>query len=134
MTDLLCALVDESVTPLIRPFSVFNSLLEQRLRNTSDNFLSSSKIVDGTACAGGNTISFACRFKNVVAFEIDELRWNDLLFNLNLLKINHYTIIQTFNILTKIYKPMKMILFSTQILYSKPKTKTLITKSPLKKC
>ena len=92
MTDLLCALVDESVTPLIRPFSVFNSLLEQRLRNTSDNFLSSSKIVDGTACAGGNTISFACRFKNVVAFEIDELRWNDLLFNLNLLKINHVSI------------------------------------------
>jgi hypothetical protein len=42
-------------------------------------------ITDGTACVGGNTISFCKKFKKVQAVEVDPIRYDMLMHNLKLL-------------------------------------------------
>jgi 16S rRNA G966 N2-methylase RsmD len=67
--------------------------------DTISNFIKSNihnniTIVDGTAGIGGNSISFCNNFKNVIAFEIDENRFNILNNNL---KVYNFTNIITHN-------------------------------------
>ncbi len=47
-------------------------------------------ITDGTACFGGNTISFCKKFKKVQAVEVDPFRYDMLTHNLKLL--GHYNV------------------------------------------
>lgn len=53
------------------------------------NDISNITIIDGTAGIGGNTISFAKYFKNVIGFEIDENRFNILNNNLKVYNLNN---------------------------------------------
>jgi predicted RNA methylase len=48
-------------------------------------------ITDGTACAGGNTISFCKKFKRVQAVEVNRNRYDMLRHNLKLLKCYNVT-------------------------------------------
>ena len=48
-------------------------------------------ITDGTACAGGNTISFCKKFKKVQAVELDRIRYSMLLHNLRILGCTNAT-------------------------------------------
>lgn len=51
----------------------------------------SAVVVDGTACVGGNTISFAKVYSNVHAIEIDKVRFDYLEENLKTLNISNVT-------------------------------------------
>ena len=67
------------------------------------NIKYNSKIVDGTACIGGNSISFAKYFNCVYSVEIDENRSQLLINNINVYNLNnHITVIN--NDITVIYK------------------------------
>ena len=55
---------------------------ERRTRTTS---LLPLSITDGTACCGGNTISFLSAFEQVTAVELDEERYEDLVHNLRVM-------------------------------------------------
>lgn len=48
-----------------------------------------SHVVDGTACVGGNTCSFARQFGRVTAIEIDPTRYGYLRHNLGVLGLDH---------------------------------------------
>ncbi len=48
-------------------------------------------ITDGTACAGGNTISFCKKFKKVQAVELDTTRYEMLMHNLKILRCANAT-------------------------------------------
>lgn len=54
-------------------------------RHTSTTSLLPLSITDGTACCGGNTISFLSAFEQVTAVELDEERYEDLVHNLRVM-------------------------------------------------
>lgn len=49
-------------------------------------------IMDGTACIGGNTLSFTKTFSNVIAVEIDFTRYSYLCHNMHILGTNNVSI------------------------------------------
>lgn len=53
------------------------------------NINKNSIIVDCTACIGGNTISFAHKFNNIISIELDKIRYKYLVHNLNAFNINN---------------------------------------------
>lgn len=53
------------------------------------NINKKSIIIDCTACIGGNTISFARKFNNIISIELDNIRYKYLVHNLNVFKINN---------------------------------------------
>jgi len=60
----------------------------------NDNNNNNDKIlIDAMASIGGNTISFAKFFKNIISIEINEIRYNILKNNLECYNINNVTII-----------------------------------------
>ena len=53
--------------------------------------LSSYTITDGTACIGGDTLSFSREFKSVNAIEFDKTRYEYLKHNMKLFNCNNIT-------------------------------------------
>lgn len=55
------------------------------------NFFTKKDIVitDGTACVGGNTISFAKNFKSINAIELEKFHYDMLLYNIDLYGFSH---------------------------------------------
>ncbi len=67
-------------------YSVTDQVTADKITKDIRLFVSqSATITDGTACAGGNTYSFAKTFQHVNAIEIDPIRYSYLLNNLSVL-------------------------------------------------
>lgn len=52
------------------------------IKNIIDNDIENTLIVDGTTSLGGNLISFTHHFKFIIGIEINQIRFNKLLFTL----------------------------------------------------
>jgi hypothetical protein len=80
--------MDQVAEYSVTPLSMGNQICEMILHLYGFH-KGSKSIIDGTACVGGNVISFSRYFSKVVAVEIDESRFNMLKNNVDVLSIKN---------------------------------------------
>lgn len=76
-------------------YSTTDQLTADKITKDITKFISkSSTIIDGTACIGGNTYSFAQTFRKVIAYELDPKRALYLSHNMKTLGLSNVECIQ----------------------------------------
>lgn len=117
----------ESVSYITTPINseIIATIIESLIPNTVSR--SEVTILDGTACVGGDSISFGKMFGTVVATEIEEKRYNMLVNNLKEFEL--YNVVAVNEDCLKIFKRLNFI----DIVYFDPpwggksyKTETLL--------
>ena len=92
--DYLFKFIAPSIRSLLRldeeaAYSVTDMYTADKMSRDILRYAGGSVICDATACIGGNTASFARTYKQVIAIERDETRFDYLVHNLTVLKANN---------------------------------------------
>jgi len=81
--------IDELLCDEVGLYSISRPKEAEEITSIIKKSINVNKIIDATAGIGGNTISFAKHFPNVISIEIDNLRFDILKHNIGIYELNN---------------------------------------------